>query len=183
MGIYKAIQLVADLAKRGVIKDYAVTGAVAALAYIEPTLTEDLDILVSVADFEQQSSGLILVSPIERSLAEMGYTRRSGAGIMVEGWPVEFLPTASELDEESLREAVETDIAEGAAARVLKAEHLVAKAVSVGRLKDLARVEAFLDQDAVDLAALKSVIERFDLREAWTSFCSRAGRPDPLGLG
>ena len=183
MSIDRVIQVIADLATRGVIKDYAVTGAVAALAYIEPTLTEDLDILVSVADFEQRSSGLILVSPIERALADMGYAQRSGAGIMVEGWPVEFLPTASELDEESLREAVEMEVEEGVTARVLKAEHLAAKAVSVGRLKDLARVEAFLDQNAVDVTVLKSVIERFGLREAWASFCSRAGRPDPLGLG
>lgn len=183
MRIHKTIQVIADLAARGVIKDYAVTGAVAALAHIEPQLTEDLDILVSVTDFEQPTSGLILISPIESMLADMGYAQRSGAGIVIEGWPVEFLPTASELDEEFLREAVEMEIEKGSTARVLKAEHLVAKAVSVGRLKDLARVEAFLDQDAVDLAALKLVIERFGLREAWASFCSRAGRLDPLGLG
>jgi hypothetical protein len=113
----------------------------------------------------------------------MGYSQRTGAGIQVEGWPVEFLPTGSELDEACLREAVEMEIAPETKARVVGAEYLVAKAVSVGRFKDLARVEAFLDQNAVDLAGLKLVIERFGLDEAWASFCRRAGRPEPLGLG
>lgn len=183
MKIGKTIQVIADLAARTVIKQYAVTGAVAALAYVEPTLTEDLDILVSVDDFEQRPSGLILMSPIERALADMGYSERSGAGIVVEGWSVEFLPAASELDEEALREADELAIGEGIRARVVKPEHLVAKAINVGRLKDLSRVEAFLDQQAVNLAALRLVIERFKLEEAWIAFCARSGRADPLGLG
>ena len=49
MTLNKTIQVIASLAANGVIQNYAVTGAVAALAYIEPTLTEDLDILISVA--------------------------------------------------------------------------------------------------------------------------------------
>jgi len=126
---------------------------------------------------------LILLAPIERALAERGYTRRSGAGIVVEGWPVEFLPVASEPDEASLREAVEIELVTGFSTRVVRAEYLAAEAISVGRLKVLARVEAFLDQNAVDLLALKWVVERFDLRDAWMSFCNRTGRADPLGLG
>jgi hypothetical protein len=43
--------------------------------------------------------------------------------------------------------------------RCLKAEYLVATAVTVGRLKDLARVQAFLEQGVVDKAALSGVLE------------------------
>ena len=58
---------------------------------------------------------------------------------------------------------------------------MVAIALKLGRLKDLARVEAFLDQEVVDLAELKQVLERHELLPAWKDFCSKAGRPSALG--
>lgn len=178
----KAIEVIVSLAQRGVIKDYAITGAVAALAYIEPVSTQDLDILVSVGDFDAKS-GLLLLTPIESALAELGYTQRSDVGVVVQGWPVQFIPVASTLDEESLREAVEKKVGAAINARVLKPEHIVAKAISVGRLKDLARVETFLNMAAIDLVALRAVIDRHDLKDAWRTFCLKAGRTDLLGLG
>jgi hypothetical protein len=57
---------------------------------------------------------------------------------------------------------------------------LVAIALRVGRLKDLARIEAFLDQEAVGLDALKDILKRFDLTQAWKAFCLKAGRSDIL---
>lgn len=185
MTMHKAIEVVTKLAEQGVVKDYAITGAVAALAYVQPMLTQDLDILVSVADLEERVSGLVLLGPIERALAAMGYADRSDVGILVEGWPVQFIPVASDLDAESLREALEIEIAgePPLRARVVKPEHVVAKALSVGRLKDLARVESFLDQQAVDLMALRSVLERHNLFVAWKAFCAKSGRADPTGIG
>jgi hypothetical protein len=55
-----------------------------------------------------------------------------------------------------------------------------AEALKAGRLKDLARIDAFLDQAAVDLTALKSVLMRFDLMPAWKGYCAKAGRRDDL---
>lgn len=184
MSLRKTIEVIARLAKQGVVERYAITGAVAALNYIEPTLTEDLDVLVSIAHFETRQSGLILLDPIEKALADLGYIERSSVGIMIEGWPVQFLPVASELDEEALNRAIELDIGltdePSVKARCLRAEHIVATAVKVGRLKDLARVQAFLQQDAVNLAALKDVLERHRLMGAWLSFCAKAEIENPL---
>ncbi len=184
MSMRKAIEAVTKLAERGVLSDYAITGAVAALAYVEPMLTQDLDILVSVTDFDQRPSGLVLLGPIEQALAEMGYAERSDVGVVVEGWPVQFIPVASDLDAECLHAAREIEIAGDPPlrARIVKAEHVVAKAISVGRLKDLARVETFLDQNAVDLAALEDVLERHGLGNAWKAFCKTSGRADPIGI-
>src|SRR5262249_45987017 len=156
---------VTKLAEQDAIKQYAITGAVAALNYIQPTLTEDLDILVSMADFGEHK-GLILLTPIENALAKMGYTERSAMGIRIENWPVQFLPVASSLDEEALVNAVEVDYKGTGGAfktRVLRPEYLVATALKVGRLKDLARIDAFVEEKAVDLSALKAVLKRFDL--------------------
>jgi hypothetical protein len=184
MSMRKTIEVVAKLAELGAFRSYAIAGAVAALNYIEPTLTEDLDILISVGDFERRASGLILLTPIEKALKEMGYADRSDVGFMIEGWPVQFLPAASPLDEEALEEAIEIEIDSigqlPLKARCLRAEHLAAIAVKVGRLKDLARVQAFLEQKAVDLPALKKILIRHGLMQNWLSFCSKAGIENPL---
>ncbi len=44
MALAKTFQVINELAKDGVIKRYAVAGAVAALNYLEPVLTHDLDL-------------------------------------------------------------------------------------------------------------------------------------------
>jgi len=184
MSLRNTIEVVVRLAEKGPIQRYAIAGAVAALNYIHPALTEDLDILVSLAHFEKHRSGLILLAPIEKALAEMGFTERTDVGYMIHGWPVQFLPVASELDEEALERAIELDInLTGEAplkARCLKAEHIVATAVKLGRLKDLARVQSFLEEQAVDLVALKDVLRRHDLMDNWLNFCAKAGIENPL---
>jgi hypothetical protein len=179
-----SIAVVAKLKEKGVIANYAIAGAVAALNYVEPFLTAYLDILIAVAEFEKRSSGLILLGPLEQALAKMGYTERSDVGYLVEGWPIQFLPVASPLDQEALDRAIEVDVAAAGEtplkARCLRAEHVVATAVRVGRPKDWARVAEFLVQHAVDLRSLRDVLERHHLMDAWRSFCLRAGINDPL---
>ena len=63
--------------------------------------------------------------------------------------------------------------------RVLRAEHLVAIALRVGRPKDSLRIIQFLEEAAVNIAALCGVIASHGLRDAWLAFCSRAGIADP----
>ncbi len=166
------------------IGNYAIAGAVAALNYIEPMLTEALDILISIDGFDKRTSGLLLLGPIEKALVEMGYKERSAIGYKIESWPVQFLPVASALDEEALGQAVEVNVAEPGEpplmARTLSAEHVVAVALKVGRTKDSMRIQAFLEQKAVDLSRLKSVLERHNLMEAWKAFCLRNAIQNPL---
>jgi hypothetical protein len=186
MTLRKTIEVMVKLEEQGAIRRYAIAGAIAALNYIQPAFTEDLDILVSIADFEKRSSGLLLLTPIEAALAKMGYTKRTDVGYIVEGWPVQFLPASSPLEEEALAQAIEVDFEPSDTprfkARCLRAEHVVAIALAIGRLKDLARIEAFLAQDAVELDLLRQVLERHSLRRAWKAFCSKAGIKDPLAL-
>jgi hypothetical protein len=185
MSIRETIAVVVRLKREGLIRNYAIAGAVAALNYIEPFLTQDLDILVSVGDLDRRQSGLVLLTPIDTALAKMGYRERSDVGIMIEGWPVQFLPVASPLDQEALDEAIEIDISiareKPLTARCLRAQHVVATAVKVGRPKDWARVAAFLEQGAVDLPLLRRVLDRHTLLNVWRAFCMRAGIQDPLG--
>src|SRR5882672_4643804 len=107
MTLRRTIGVVVKLAEQRAIASYAIAGAVAAINYIQPTLTEDLDILISIDGFERRPSGLLLLGPIEKALADMGYSERTNLGHMIEGWPVQFLPVGSALDEEALERAVE----------------------------------------------------------------------------
>ena len=56
----------------------------------------------------------------------------------------------------------------------------MAIAVKLGRLKDLARVQAFLEQGAVDLVLLRDILVRHDLMDNWRIFCAKAAIADPL---
>ncbi len=105
------------------------------------------------------------------------------------GWPVQFPPIANDLDAEALAAAEEVEIAvnENAGSvvqtRILRAEHIVATSLRVGRPRDLIRITQFLEERAVDTGALCEVLQRrHQLMLAWQSFCRRTGIPDPCAV-
>ena len=181
MGIKQTLDVINEMEKHGVIGRYAIGGAVAAYNYIEPAVTEDLDILIS---FEGKSpSKLISLDPILAYLKARGYSTFSKEGISIEGWPVQFLPVSDALDVEALAAADKIDVRTNggkAKARVLKPEHLVALALRLGRPKDLVRIAQFLQERAVPLAKLKALLERHKLEGKWRAFCAKTRIRDPL---
>jgi len=177
------LRVLNQLRAEGVIGPYAIAGAVASFRHVEATLTEDLDLLVTLAAVG--GSGLVTIQPILIRLDELGYSEFKDEGIVIEGWPVQFLPVASALDAEAVEQAEDVEIptsVEGASepTRALRAEHVVAKAVELGRPKDFIRISQYLEGDAVDLEALRAVLERHGLRDKWRSFCMRTGVADPI---
>jgi hypothetical protein len=178
------IRVINDMVAAGVISRYAVAGAVAAIFYLEPVLTSDLDILISVDEMKQAGSGLATIKPLLDYLTQAGYADFKEEGILVEGWPVQFLPVASDLDAEALDQAVDVEMDNGAPVRVtiLRAEHLVAIALRTGRDKDHLRIKTFLDHKKVDFRALAGVYDRHDLWDAWAKFCRKAGLDDAATL-
>jgi hypothetical protein len=184
----QTLDVINQMAAEGVIGRYAIAGAVAAYNYIEPALTNDLDVLISFNETENvKRTGLISLEPIYSYLAAKGYEQHRKEGIVIEGWPVQFLPVASPLDMEALDQAEAIDIeinkAEGAVStRILRPEHLVANALRVGRPQDFIRIVQFLQENAVNLTALCALLERHNLKSAWQSFCKRTGINDPCDL-
>ena len=71
----KALLVVQELQARGRLSRYAVTGAVAALFYIEPTFTQDLDILVEVSAFDDLGSGLLLTTRLDAALTSTSMSK------------------------------------------------------------------------------------------------------------
>lgn len=182
MGIKQTLDVIKAMERDGVIERYAIGGAVAAYTYIEPAVTEDLDILVSFKT--DAPTGLLSLEPVFKYLRARGFAEFRKEGVMVGGWPVQFLPVASPLDDEALAKAEHIDMRENGEkvrARILSAEHVVATAVQVGRPKDSQRAIQFLSEKAVNLRKLKAVLDRHNLMPAWKAFCRKSGVVDPIG--
>ncbi len=182
-GLKNALQVINGMVTDGIIQKYAVAGAVAALNYIEPTITQDLDILVSFDELRSGPTGLVTLDPLISYLRDRGYTQFENEGIVIEGWPVQFLPVANDLDVEGLNQAVEVEIELGSGMApfkitTLSAEHIVATALKVGRPKDRERILRFIEAKVVDLKVLRDVLNRHNLLEAWSKLCVQTGIPD-----
>lgn len=182
MSMKQTIAVISQMEADGIIGRYAIGGAVASFLYIDVTLTEDLDILVALHN-QATTSGLITLGPITKYLAEKGFPEFRKEGIMVHGWPVQFLPVADPLDEEGLQESVVTalpiDRETTVSCRVLRAEHLMAKALAVGRPKDHVRLTQFIEAERYDAQYLCEVLDRHGLSAKWRAFCGRFDVTDP----
>jgi hypothetical protein len=98
--------------------------------------------------------------------------------VVIEGWPVQFLPPGDSLDEEALQHAVETEV-EGVPTWVITAEHLVAMALKTGRAKDFARVLQFVETGVLDADRLDPILRRHELLEKWEQFGIKFLRGNP----
>ena len=189
MGMQRTLDVINQMEADGVIGRYAIAGAVAAYNYIEPAVTSDLDILLIFNNSPSgQTPALISLEPIHSYLRAKGYDEHRKEGIVIEGWPVQFIPVANSLDAEALAQAedIELEVNRGEAlvkTRVLRPEHLVANALRVGRPQDLIRIAQFLQEEAVDIPTLCALLERHSLRDPWLSFCRRTGISNPCSLG
>ena len=81
--------------------------------------------------------------------------------LIIKDFPVRFL-AASGLTEEAVLEAKKIEY-EGVPAKVFRPEYIIAIAASVGRAKDLARIEQLLEQAKIDKALLDEILRRHNL--------------------
>ena len=145
------------LVAAGLIEDWALGGALAAIYYVEPFTTYDADIFFIPAD-KGLTSG---IPAICAHLQSQGWQVEC-EHLLVRGFPVQFL-AASGLTEEAVREAERIDY-EGVPAKVFRAEHIIAIAASVGRAKDKARIELLLQQADLDKTYLEKLLQRHKLK-------------------
>ncbi len=162
----RTLEVLNGMEADGVFKRYAIGGAVAAIFYVEPFATYDLDIFFVVAT--GAASALLILEPLYQYLTERGY-QPQGEAILIEGWPVQFLPVFNPLLSEAIEQAQATTFQQ-TPTRVLRAEHLVAIMLQTGRAKDHARVVQFLQAGAVDEMLLSEILTRHQLGEKWADF-------------
>jgi hypothetical protein len=163
--IEKALRVLNDLESKGFLHRYCVGGAVAALYYVDPFTTEDLDIFV-IVDAPEHS--LTPLARIYEELRRLGH-KEDGAHVLLEGTPVQFLPAFNPLIEEAVAESVEV-IYGSTKTRVVRAEHLAAIAVQTGRAKDRARLVMLREQASLDAARLDDILTRHGLTERYAQW-------------
>ena len=160
------LEVINQMREDRVVGNYAIGGAVGATFYLEPVATLDIDVFVSF----QKTSGSPLVSltPIYDYLTARGF-KAEKEYIIIEGWPVQFLPPGNALVEEALEQAVETEL-EGVPTWVMTAEHLTAIALQTGRAKDHARILQFIESGAIEADKLDAILKRHGLVAKWEQF-------------
>ena len=82
----ETLKVLNRMVKDSVIGEYAIGGAVAAIYYLEPFDTSDLDVFVQI-DFS--GSELMILAPIYEYLNQLGY-KAKGEFIYIDGLPVQF---------------------------------------------------------------------------------------------
>jgi hypothetical protein len=154
------LRAVNDLRATGIIDDYAVAGAMALMFWIEPVPTFDLDVLVLLP---QSAGPLVSLEPIYRWAADRGYAAEH-EHLIIEGVPVQFLPSDGALADEAIRTADDLQY-NGVGVRVVKPEYLIALYLvpSARTAKRRERAAALRHSAAIDLDRLNDVMTRFKL--------------------
>ncbi len=156
----QAVDLANSLKRDGLIREYAIGGAVAALLYTEPAYTRDLDIFF----IPQQAGGILDMSDLFEYAQKKGHQVREDL-ILAEGTPVQFL-SGGALVNEAIENAVTVDVG-GESARIFSPEYVVAVALQAGRHKDIDRVQKVWSQakELINVTKLKDVLHRYGLSE------------------
>lgn len=156
-----ALKVLNELKEKGLIKDYAIGGAIAVLRWTEPFFTQDLDIFI-LLEKEVDEKGLIILSPIYEYLKSKGYIWK-GHWIMIEGVPVDMFP-ADPLEKEAVEQAQEAEY-EGVKTKVIIPEYLIALFLRAGRDKDWRKIQCEIDR-----ARLQRILRQYGLYEKFRDF-------------
>ena len=165
----KVIQVLNRMQADGVIEKFAIGGGIAAIRYLEPYLTDDIDVFISPVVIG--ANGLVSFGRIYSYLEDLGYNTEREY-IRIEGWLVQFVPASESVQEEAVAQADRVAFA-GEFISIFSSEHLAAELLRSGRLKDHARVLALLESEQMDMEVFHDIIRRHGLAEKWKEFAVR----------
>lgn len=153
----KALVVINQLKRKGLIKDYAIGGGIATIFYTEPVFTYDLDVFV-IPKIERK--GLILLTDIFEYLQQKGYQWK-GEHIVIGDTPVQFI-VASELEAEAIENA-RNIVYKKVNTKVMSPEYLIAVLLKAGRGKDMVKIHLLLNQTSVNRDKLTSILNKYNL--------------------
>jgi len=162
------IEIMNELKKEKLIKDYAIGGAIGALKWVEPFFTRDLDIfIIPVGETEKE---LINLSPIYEYLKKKGcYWKKQW--IIIKEIPVDFIP-ADALGKEAVENAKETEY-DGIKTKVITPEYLIPLFLKAGRDKDVRKIEMLLEQAKINAEKLDEVLKKYGLTRKFSRLKKR----------
>ena len=165
----KVIEVLNRMQADGVIEKFAIGGGIAAIRYLEPYLTDDIDVFLSPVIVGE--GGLISFGRIYSYLEELGYYPEREY-IRIEGWLVQFVFASKSVQEEAVAQADRVAFA-GSYTSFFSVEHLAAELLRSGRLKDLTRVVALVESEQMDRSIFLDIIRRHGLSAKWKKFATR----------
>ena len=165
----KVLQVLNRMQADGIIERFAIGGGIAAILYLEPYQTDDIDVFISPVVVG--ANGLVSFGRIYSYLEELGYNTEREY-IRIEGWLVQFVPASESVQEEAVAMADRVAFA-GEYTSIFSSEHLAAELLRSGRLKDHTRVVALLKSEQMDMDVFRGIIRRHGLAEKWNEFAAR----------
>src|SRR5262245_42598916 len=164
----RVIKVLNRMQADGVIENYAIGGGIAAIYYLEPYQTDDIDVFIPAVAVSVGETGLISLEPIYSYLRALGYTALK-EGVLIEDWLVQFIPTFEPMQDEAISTARRIKYGE-TETNIFTAEYLAAELLRSGRRKDQLRVIALIEGNRVDLREFHSIMKRHGLTEKWNKF-------------
>ncbi len=161
MAFLDAVSALNGFKRRRIIRDYAIIGAVAATAYMEPMATADLDVIVLTDTDEEYLHTFSKIADYAEGLEGMHYVL---GGVPVQLFPANLMP----LYHDTLEYARKLRIG-NTRAKVASPEHLILLGLLANREQDHIRIRRLLTN--ANSERLNSLIERFD--DAGKTFAAR----------
>lgn len=164
----KTLLAINSLLEKGIISKYAIAGGIAHFYYIEPSVTFNLDLVVSI---NSEANSLAPLSPIYDCAKERNYPSE-GEHLIIEGIPVRFLLAYNPLVSDGLDHAVQITVFE-VNTFIFEAEYLMAIMLQTGRPSDNERLIRFLSEAEFDSDKLNSILEKHNLMNKYIDFRER----------
>jgi len=161
--VEKTLKIIKELKEKKVLKDFSIGGGIAALYYIEPLLTYDLDIL-----FIPIEDSIDILAPIYKYLKEKGFKTKK-EHVLIEGIPVQFIPVYNELVMEAVQYSNEAKYGR-IKTKILGLEYLIAVMVQTYRPKDRERLVKVFEEAKIDLKLLKRILKKYGLYDKYVQF-------------
>lgn len=167
----KALDVINRLERSGVMKRYAIGGQAAVYFHTESMLlTYDLDVFVM--PLAGHGSPALTVSPLYDHLKRKGYRARH-QHVLIQGVPTQFIPAYNALVEEAVTRAMARTCG-NVRTRILRAEHLLAIMLQMGRPRASIPMRLLLKEGAINRDDMADLVNRYALRREWQALLKRA---------
>ena len=155
-----ALDVLNQMKAGGVVRDYAVAGAMALVFWAEPIPTYDLDVLVWLPE---APGPIISLAHVYAWASERGHAAEA-EHIVVAGVPVQLLPAHDPLADEAIATAMTLDYA-GVPVRVVRPEYLIALYLepSARTRRRQERAALLAESPAVERDRLTDLLARYNL--------------------
>jgi hypothetical protein len=164
----RVIQVLNRMQSDGVVDNYAIGGGIAAIYYLEPYDTGDIDVFIPAVAVTVGEAGLISLEPVYDYLKTLGYLPLK-EGVLIEDWLVQFIPTFEPMQDEAISTSRRVTYGE-TETNIFTADYLAAELLRSGRRKDHARVIALIEGNRVDMKLFRDIIVRHHLTDKWKKF-------------